>query len=76
MLSNIQEKKWWDWTGHDPRLCPVIFYLWGGFLLVMRRASPAVSLPSKEDFDGLPLDYKLENFGLIDEKPVLIDYGS
>jgi len=74
MLANIQEKKWWDWT-HDSRLCPVLFSLCG-LVLVMERATPINELPSQNDFEGLPLDYKLSNFGMIDKRQVLVDYGS
>jgi hypothetical protein len=79
LLANLQEINWWAWTLHDQRLCPVLAYCPGGFWLVMPRAQPITfdELPeTSKEFDGLPLDYKHPNFGRLDGRLVLIDYGS
>ena len=75
LLANIHEC---EWDGYSELLCPIVFSLPGGWIVVMKRASELVSL---EDVDlnlfaGLPLDIKPSNFGLLDGKVVLIDYGS
>lgn len=77
LLANIQENNWWNWT-NDDRLCPVIFCVPTGILLVMPKAKNVShgEIPEFDSLDGLPRDYKLENFGKLNNKIVLIDYGS
>lgn len=75
ILCNLNERLWWNIT-HDERLCPVIFSEPIGLLLVMKRCPDVDHLPPKEDFDCLPLDYKIDNFGYLNGKVVLRDYGS
>lgn len=83
LLANMQEVKFsrCGW----PELCPVVFSIWGGWLLVMRRAAP---LPPEEFFaldvdvwkkrDGyeVPVEDKLDSFGLLDGRIVAVDYGN
>lgn len=76
LLSNMNERLWKDYEDNR-RLCPVLWCVWGGWLLVMRRAE---SLPADTEidwsmFDGLPCDRKLENVGLFEGRRVLLDYG-
>lgn len=78
LLANMQEAAWWEMTGGDGRLCPVVFSLPGGWLTVMRQAAPldAGREPDYEAFAGLPLDPKPSNFGTLAGRDVLVDYGS
>ena len=75
ILANEQERVWSAGL-IDDRLCPVIISSRFGFWLAMRRADEITELPPRENFNGLPLDYKLSNFGLLDGRIVLVDYGS
>lgn len=79
LLANLQERDWWRST-HDKRLCPVVAWLPGGFLVVMPRAErlepDEYLFLQEEEFDGLPLDAKPSNFGTYQGRTVLIDYGS
>lgn len=95
LLANMQESFWWKAT-KDKRLCPVLFSVWGGWLLIMKRTRPLdygydLDRMDKEKwFDGLPVDFKKDNFGMLRIKApntnntfncvtdivVLIDYGS
>jgi hypothetical protein len=72
LLANMQEA---TWSGYDSRLCPVLRYIPGGFVVVMPRCD-AVADVNYADFDGLPCDFKDENFGIYNGRTVLIDYGS
>jgi len=76
LLANMQEAFWWSAT-HDSRLCPVRFSVPGGFLVIMERANPVENenIPY-EEYEGLPLDPKPTNFGMLRGKLVLLDYGS
>ena len=82
LLGNVQERKF---SGVEEVFCPVLFYVWGGFLSVMRRAEPM----SDTDFDAvvtdeflakwecdIPCEIKVSSFGWIDGNPVCVDYGS
>ncbi len=87
LLANSYEAMWWRETNRDDRLCPVLFALWGGWLTVMPRCQPI----SREkwlgildwpcEWEGLPVDLKVDNFGVLRDKfgiehIVLVDYGS
>lgn len=80
ILANIDEAYWYRWSTHKELLCPVLFKSPLGVILVMRRAEPI----NKEEynkkefssiFKAMPLDNKIENFGKIDCRIVLVDYG-
>lgn len=83
LLANMQEVKF-SKTGW-PELCPVIFSICGGFLIIMKRAKPLtreefVSLnveewKEKEDYI-VPCENKLDNFGWVDGRIVTVDYGN
>ena len=75
LLANIHEHQWWLLTKSN-RLCPVKFYIPGGFLLVMPRCDTLETFDDWDYFDELPLDKKVENLGMYNGKVVLIDYGS
>jgi hypothetical protein len=69
-----------------PELCPVVFHLPGGWLVVMPRAAPL----SDEQIDGfdfgaylmpddgraIPAEPKGDSFGIVNGRIVAIDYGS
>lgn len=83
LLANMQERKF-SRTGW-PELCPVLFSLPGGWLLVMRRAREL----TREEFDSLdlsafvnqnsnyvvPAELKMDSFGWIGTQLVAVDYG-
>lgn len=74
LLANGQEARWWRETG-DARLCPVLWSLPLGLLVVMPRCGE-VSEVDYATFEGLPKEAKLENYGLHEDRTVLVDYGS
>lgn len=83
LLANMQERQF-SRIGHI-KMCPVLFSLPGGFLCVMRRATPL----TVEEFEALepaawrdegdfviPVEAKVDSFGWLDGRVVAIDYGS
>ena len=83
LLANMQEAsfsktKW-------PELCPVLFELPGGFLIVQKRAEPIdaeeyyslsfYELTIRKDYI-VPAEDKPNSWGKINGKIVAIDYGS
>lgn len=77
LIANMDERLWWK--TRDPRLCPVLFSLPGGWLLVMRRADRICTDEDSIDyraFAGLPMDPHPDNIGVIEGQLVLVDYGS
>ena len=83
LLANMQEREFAK-TGW-PELCPVVWSVPGGWLVVMRRAIP-MSRAERETFDPsawsahasyvIPVEAKMDSFGYIDERVVAVDYGS
>lgn len=77
LLANMQER---EWAGHDNRLCPIIWASCWGWLVVMRRAEPLTDRTwyamRLQAWNGLPLDWKKANFGRLDGRVVLVDYGN
>lgn len=83
LLANMQERLWGQ-TGF-PELCPVVFSIPGGWLVVMRRTQPLTD-EDWEDFDTesfcnqedyrVPAEHKRNSFGKLDGRIVAIDYGS
>lgn len=83
LLANMQERAFGrcGW----PELCPVVFSLPGGWLVVMRRAQP-LSAAEWAAFDAvtfcnqahrvLPVEHKQDSFGKIDGRVVAVDYGN
>lgn len=84
LLANMQERDFgrngWE------QLCPVVFSLPGGWLVVMRRAS-VLTLREWHSFDAedfivngpgamLPVENKPDSFGRLDGRIVAIDYGN
>lgn len=81
LLANMQERAF-SRTGW-PELCPVLFALPGGWLLIMRRAEP---IPDEVELDfqhlidqpeyQIPAEAKRDSWGLLDGRIVAVDYGS
>lgn len=68
-----------------PEFCPVVFWIPGGFLVVMRRADEL----TQAQFDAIDFDKfanqdgyycfvepKIENMGMLDGRIVAVDYGN
>ncbi len=78
LLSDMSETRQGKPACRCYYLCPVLFSVPGGWMIVMRRAQP---LPDGMWHEGLlpnpprNLDDKAENFGLLDGTVVLLDYG-
>jgi hypothetical protein len=83
LLANMQEREFsraaW------PELCPVLFALPGGWLVVMPRCVPMssdewhayVSDDWRERADYVvPVEMKLDSFGWLGDRIVAVDYGS
>lgn len=85
LMCNMQEAEFW--TLNDPRLCPVLWSVAGGWLVVMRRARVMTQAEfSRLDWPRfvmaqggraqVPAEPKADSFGWIDGRVVAIDYGS
>lgn len=82
LLANMQEclfaKAGWQ------ELCPVLWSLPGGFLLVMPRCEPITAPLTKDEYLALvehpdytvPAEHKQDSFGIYQGRLVAIDYGS
>lgn len=83
LLANMQERLFWETRW--PELCPVVWSVAGGWLVVMRRATP-MTPEEWETFDALkwsqrddyvvPVECKRDSFGWVDGNLVAVDYGS
>ena len=83
LLANMQEV--WLYKLGWPELCPVVFSIPGGFLIVMRRAR-VLSDDEFLDLDmkqwvqrgryTIPAELKSNSFGYLDGRLVAIDYGN
>jgi hypothetical protein len=69
-----------------PELCPVLWSLPGGWLVVMQRAEPLTreefmtfdidGFREKPDYRIPGVENKMDSFGWIDGRIVAVDYGS
>lgn len=83
LLANMQEARFS--AAGFPGLCPVLFAVPGGFLNVMRRAEPlsrhefflldVASWRLRGDHE-IPVEDKMDSFGVLDGRIVAVDYGS
>jgi len=83
LLSNMQEREFsrTSW----PELCPVLFSLPGGWLVVMPRCQP-LTCYEYNDFDTrefiarsdgvIPVEEKPDSFGWLEGRIVAVDYGT
>ena len=82
LLGNMQERLFW--TTRWPELCPVLFSLPGGWLVVMSTAQPLTDEEGGEVPEDwcergeyvVPAEMKRDSFGVLNGKIVAIDYGS
>lgn len=80
LLGNMQERLFW--TTKWPELCPVLFSIPGGWLVVMPKVEPL----SDDDWEKVnrnwgnmvhvPAELKRDSFGVLDGRIVAVDYGS
>lgn len=84
LLANMQELQWWK-NFPQPELCPVLWGIPGGWLIIMRRAKPM----TRDQFDAIdvkawcdrgdwivPAENKMDSFGWIGDQLVAVDYGN
>lgn len=83
LLANMQERQFG--TLGWPELCPVVFSLPGGWLVVQRRAAPltdhewvtfSARLRLHLSRVAVFVEHKRCSFGVLDGRIVAIDYGS
>jgi hypothetical protein len=85
LLANIQEKKFW--VLKSKKMCPILLSIPGGFLNIMPRTAPItkemLKIIKQEKFlwDNqnnckIPGEYKIDSFGTINNRVVIIDYGN
>lgn len=85
LLANIQEVNFWESGIGVGKLCPVLFHLPLGFLVVM----PRCRILSAAEFKGfqyeafvdcgdwrVPVEAKPDSFGWLKRSVVAVDYGS
>ncbi len=84
LLANIDENFWWKYSDKE-KLCDVYFCSPFGLFIIMKRGVELSELEYnkerfEQDFKHLPLDNKIENFGIIKRectrRVVLIDYAN
>lgn len=81
LLCNMQEIEFA--TTKWPELCPIVFSIHGGWLVIMKRAR-VMTDSEFEGFDAtefirekhLPVELKADSFGFLDGRVVAVDYGS
>ena len=83
LLANMQETS--VWSCKSEKLCPVLFSVPGGWLIIMKRARPLTD-DEWSDFDPfsfrkegdyeIPMELKQDSFGVLDDKIVAVDYGN
>lgn len=73
LLANSQER---DFSRlNDPRLCPVLWALPGGWALLMPRADSLSASEPLPEWDALPVEAKRDSFGRVRGVIVAVDYG-
>lgn len=83
LLANMQEAQFA--ATRWPELCPVVFSIPGGWLIVMRRAEmlndaewaefDPVAFVNGSDYI-VPAETKRDSFGMLDGRIVAVDYGN
>lgn len=84
LLSNLQERYWSKFN--YPQLCPIVFSDIFGLFIVMPYCEPIDEVLSDPEFQKfikindswgtVPAENVLENFGLLNGRLVIIDYGT
>ncbi len=83
LLANLQEVEFWGCKEMRPKLCPVLFYIPLGFLVVMPRVRILVDELSVEELERfcldenftVPAEPKMDSFGWYEGRLVAVDYG-
>lgn len=88
ILSNMSEASTYRYNrAHHDILCPIVFSAAGGLLVVMKRAealhftkwyqctAEVLELTNQVNALGLCTDMNVENFAMLNGKPVCIDYA-
>lgn len=75
LAGNRRESAIWRRT-RDPRLCPVVCRLLWGWVLVMRRAERVGEVRNPPDVRDVTNDGGSRQFGELDGRVVLVDYGT
>ena len=89
LIANMQER---DFSASKwQQLCPVLFSVWGGWLVVMRRAEPLKESDWPAFYDHIkdgwlcgvegdgyyiPCEPKINSFGWYQGRIVCVDYGN
>jgi hypothetical protein len=82
LLCNMQEV--YLNSINDARMCPILFSLPGGFLSVMPKCSELSdhqfeTMDIKDFWSSdfrVPVEHKIDSFGLLNNNIVAVDYGS
>lgn len=81
IIANLDESLWYKNSPLDWKLkmAPVIGCYLKGFILIMRRAEPLTleqyGSISIKDYYLIPMDNKIQNFGIYKGNIVLVDYA-
>lgn len=84
LLANMQEVQFWK-VFHHEKLCPVLWSLSGGLLIVMPRTHPLTwndygQFNYEQFIDAgdwvIPVEDKQDSFGWYEGRIVAIDYGT
>lgn len=64
-----------------PHICPILWSSWGAWIIVMPRCSPLIltDIKTRDVFlvlEKLVGDHKDDNYGILNGKVVMFDYGS
>lgn len=86
LISNMEERLIWyiatipETTLYPVRdhLCPVVWASWGGWILVMKRTTPVdkESWQPIEELEKVCRDHKPDNYGMLGDRMVMIDYAA
>lgn len=89
LIANMDEGQTWKWNsgpynkGTSYLLCPVVWFSWGGWILVMKKAKPLTVEQWKENTyhidqhkEHFPGDDTVSNYGIYEGRLVKIDYAS
>ena len=79
-FSNVKEWLFWEAYKEDKKvsewLAPCVSISSCGICLIQKRTEPARRSDLPDKVPGFCTDLKIENWGLLDGKPVMHDYGS
>ncbi len=84
LLANMQEVAFSKVTIFKHKLCPVLFHLPGGLLVVMPRCGKLKKQYTNYELENfcnleegvIPAEIKQDSFGMLNDNLVCLDYGS